>query len=185
MEACNNAPCSTSTHAYSPLYTCGDAKTVVGSEEHRFNPELTSIIEVCVTGALEVLVKRHQTLDCYGCVTDHPSQTQHPCLYDPEELFYTNNVGILMAQLWNPRFVPSIACILEARGFKADSRLIKDIIEDILTYDLRDDLVNIMQKIRWIQESATHVLGLELKQRIVHDIVTVYDIHEAIVGIDQ
>ncbi len=60
------------------------------------------IIKSVVGIILEHLVDRHLKKNCYGCEVDHPSQTQHSCLYEAPVYYFLGYFEELRGKVCKP-----------------------------------------------------------------------------------
>ncbi|KAK7910446.1 hypothetical protein WMY93_015130 [Mugilogobius chulae] len=70
--------------------------------------------------------------DCNGCVTGHPSQKQHTCLYNYPEEYLQKNYDRVVRGLWNERLVDTVSRFLFAHGTPATNAHIQGAVEAIL-----------------------------------------------------
>ncbi|KAF6735993.1 hypothetical protein FQA47_020315 [Oryzias melastigma] len=74
--------------------------------------------------------------ECYGCQVDHPSQTQHPCLFDIEDGFIDIHFQILVKKLLTPEYTQAVRMLLYKEGILFDDSRILG-VTDALLYELK------------------------------------------------
>ncbi|KAK7901939.1 hypothetical protein WMY93_018708 [Mugilogobius chulae] len=107
---------------------CSGVDPVVPDEAVKFIKNLKNIV---------IHLLNHQMVntwkeDCNGCVTGHPSQKQHTCLYNYPEEYLQKNYDRVVRGLWNERLVDTVSRFLFAHGTPATNARIQGAVEAVL-----------------------------------------------------
>ncbi len=97
------------------------------------------IIKSVVGIILEHLVDRHLKKNCYGCEVDHPSQTQHSCLYEAPAYYFLGYFEELRAKVCKPSLKLILARTLKLFGLSPHLQRIQGVVDAVL-YELRDEM---------------------------------------------
>ncbi len=97
------------------------------------------IIKSVVGIILEHLVDRHLKKNCYGCEVDHPSQTQHSCLYEPPAYYFLGYFEELRGKVCKPGLKVILARTLKLFGLSPHLQRIQGVVDAVLC-ELRDEM---------------------------------------------
>ncbi len=98
------------------------------------------IIKSVVGIILEHLVDRHLKKNCYGCEVDHPSQTQHSCLYEAPAYYFLGYFEELRAKVCKTfSKTHSAARTLKLFGLSPHLQRIQGVVDAVLC-ELRDEM---------------------------------------------
>ncbi len=97
------------------------------------------IIKSVVGIILEHLVDRHLNENCYGCEVDHPSQTQHSCLYEPPAYYFLRYFEELRGKVCKPGLKLILARTLKLFGLSPHLQRIQGVVDAVLC-ELRDEM---------------------------------------------
>ncbi len=97
------------------------------------------IIKSVVGIILEHLVDRHLKKNCYGCEVDHPSQTQHSCLYEAPAYYFLGYFEELRAKACKPSLKLILARTLKLFGLSPHLQRIQGVVDAVLC-ELRDEM---------------------------------------------
>ncbi len=97
------------------------------------------IIKSVVGIILEHLVDRHLKKNCYGCEVNHPSQTQHSCLYEAPAYYFLGYFEELRAKVCKPSLKLILARTLKLFGLSPHLQRIQGVVDAVLC-ELRDEM---------------------------------------------
>lgn len=97
------------------------------------------IIKAVVAIILEHLVDKQLKKDCYGCQVDHPSQTQHSCLYEAPAYYFLACFEQLSHKLCKPDLKLILAQTLKLFGLTPHQQRIQGVVDGVLC-ELRDEM---------------------------------------------
>lgn len=123
-------------------------------------------IKAVVARVLLAVITEQQEAECYGCLTNHPSQRHHPCLYRPPKFFMFLRFDELVRRLFTGRLLPAISRVLESQGVLATQSRIQGICEAFL-YDLRGS-----EDINETLVSTLAEIDFDNKKEILDEVIT-------------
>ncbi len=97
------------------------------------------IIKAVVGIILEHLVDRQLKKNCYGCEVDHPSQTQHSCLYEAPAYYFLGCFEELRGKVCKSDLKLILARTLKLFGLSPHLQRTQGIVDAILC-KLRDEI---------------------------------------------
>ncbi len=97
------------------------------------------IIKAVVGIILEHLVDRRLKDNCYGCETEHPSQTQHSCLYEAPAYYFLGCFEELRDKVCKRELKHILARTLKLFGLAPHLQRIQGVVDGVLC-DLRDEM---------------------------------------------
>lgn len=101
-----------------------------------FPTALINAVKTAILHLFNMTCMKYVKETCYGCITNHPSQRQHPCLEVLGEDYYQVNFQHIVRRLVTPKLVPAIQNLLILRRIQADDFRVKTIAETVL-YELK------------------------------------------------
>lgn len=93
-------------------------------------------IKAGIIHLLNIVLQEFRREICFGCQVDHPSQTNHECLFEVPSFFYRSHFHRLMRRLWTPKFIPALQQLLTSLRISVDKSRIQGAAEAML-HDLR------------------------------------------------
>ncbi|XP_026230748.1 uncharacterized protein LOC113172129 [Anabas testudineus] len=131
---------------------------------------LLDVVKALVSRLLQITLYTHQKDICYGCVIDHPSQTQHECLWGIPEHFLWTHFDEVKRRLWNVKLIPAVLRLLDSYGLHTSESKIQGVIETFL-YEWKQK-PNIINEIAEINEG---LVGDDLeKQTRIDEAVAIW-----------
>ncbi len=97
------------------------------------------IIKAVVGIILEHLVDRQLKKNCYGCETEHPSQTQHSCLYEAPAYYFLGCFEELRGKVCKSDLKRILSRTLKLFGLSPHLQRIQGVVDAVLC-DLRDEM---------------------------------------------
>ena len=83
------------------------------------DPEMpTKIVKECVYVMLNRIINKMSREACNGCMINHPSQLQHPCLFESPSDYYVSNKAAVKKRLYCLGLLRVLEYVCEAKGIK-------------------------------------------------------------------
>ena len=89
-------------------------------------------VKLGVLHFLNKVLRRYRKEVCNGCLTEHASQRQHPCLWPMEDAFYRVHFKQLRKRVWNQGFMAAINLYLGYNGIHATYDRIRGAAEMVM-----------------------------------------------------
>lgn len=151
---------------------CGTAASSIDKNDDAIDGCFTDvgfkIVKATVVVLLQHLIDGKQKEECQGCATNHPSQLQHSCLFEPATYYFDTHFNELTSKLFKPDLRTVIAYALRCFGLKSHPQRIHGTAGAIL-HELRDEPF-ITAKLQAIREK---LLDKSCK-KIVYDAVDLW-----------
>lgn len=108
------------------------------------------IIKSMVVVLLQHIVDKKLREECEGCATDHPSQLQHSCLFEPPAYYFDSRFDELCRMLFKPDLQTIIDFTLRRCGLKTNNILRLEGATGAILQELRDEpfIIAKLQEIR-------------------------------------
>lgn len=121
---------------YVPANTTADSSDAVdgciGVTGHK-------VIKAVVAVILEHLIDKKLKNECYGCEVDHPSQTQHSCLFEAPAYYFLGCFEELSRKLLKPELKLILSTTLKTFGITPHLQKIQGVVETVLC-ELRNEI---------------------------------------------
>ncbi|KAL0159417.1 hypothetical protein M9458_043142 [Cirrhinus mrigala] len=109
------------------------------------------IIKTMIVLLLQYIVDNKLKDECEGCATDHPSQLQHSCLFEPSSYYFDSRFDELTRKLFKPDFQTIIDFTLGRCGLMSNNILRIQGTTGAILHELREE-PNTVAKLQEIRE---------------------------------
>ncbi len=115
-----------------------------------FNGKGFRTIKTTIVLLLQHIIDNNLREECAGCATDHPSQLQHSCLFEPAAYYFDSRFDELCRKLFKPNLQTIIDFTLRRYGLMTNNILRIQGTTGAILHELRDEpfIVAKLQEIR-------------------------------------
>lgn len=127
------------------------------------------IIKATIVLLLQRIIDNKLREECEGCATDHPSQLQHSCLFEPAAYYFDSRFDELSRKLFKPDLQTIIDFTLRRCGLMTNNILRIQGTTGAILHELRDEPF-IVAKLQEIREKLLD----ESYKKVVYDAVDLW-----------
>ncbi|KAL0152654.1 hypothetical protein M9458_052377 [Cirrhinus mrigala] len=162
----------------SDLHTTSSATAGFDTTDGCFSGIGFKIIKALIVLLLQHIIDKKLRDECEGCATDHPSQLQHTCLFEPTAYYFDSRFEELCRKLFKPDLQTIIDFTLRRCGLKSNNILRIQGTAGAILHELRDEPF-IVAKLQEIREKLLD----ESYKKVVYDAVDLWQSSVAAAGV--